>query len=141
VDIGFRLYYKVNVTNKEKMMDNHALISKALGSDSEEEAIACLRMARKKGLNIDTIVSPVNKNSATEAQTKQMLYMINTLRNERDDYQRLYLDYKRRWGEEGYKVKKLQDQLKNVPAKIVGTIAIVSSVVTLLWLLVGLAVN
>jgi hypothetical protein len=122
------------------MMDNHALMTKALGSDSEEEAMSCLRMARKKGLKIDTIVPPVNKNMATEAQTKQMLAMINTLRSERDDYQRLYVDYKRRWGEEGYKVKKLQDQLKEVPAKIVGTIVIVSSVVTLFWLFVGLVV-
>ena len=120
-------------------MDNHALMTKALGSDSEEEAMSCLRMARKKGLKIDTIVPPVNKNMATEAQTKQMLSMINKYRTERDEYQLLYDDYKRRWGEEGYKVKKLHDQLKEVPAKIVGTIVIVSSVVTLFWLFVGLA--
>ena len=119
-------------------MDNHALMTKALGSDSEEEAMSCLRMARKKGVRIDTIAPPVNKNMATESQTKQMLSMINKYRNERDEYRLLYDDYKRRWGEEGYKVKKLQDQLKNVPVKIVGTIVIVSSVVTLFWLFVGL---
>jgi hypothetical protein len=121
------------------MMDNHALMTKALGSDSEEEAMSCLRMARKKGLKIDTIVPPVNKNMATEAQTKQMLTLINKYRNERDEYRLLYDDYKRRWGEEGYKVKKLQDELKNVPVKIIFTIAAVSSIVTLFWLLVGLA--
>jgi hypothetical protein len=121
------------------MMDNHALMTKALGSDSEEEAMSCLRMARKKGVRIDTIAPPVNKNMATEAQTKQMLSMINALRNDRDAYQALYDDSKRRWGEEGYKVKKLQDQLKNVPVKIIFTIAAVSSIVTLFWLLVGLA--
>ena len=120
-------------------MDNHALMTKALGSDSEEEAMSCLRMARKKGVRIDTIAPPVNKNMATEAQTKQMLSMINALRNDRDAYQALYDDSKRRWGEEGYKVKKLQDQLKNVPVKIIFTIAAVSSIVTLFWLLVGLA--
>ena len=120
-------------------MDNHALMTKALGSDSEEEAMSCLRMARKKGVRIDTIAPPVNKNMATEAQTKQMLSLINALRVESKNYQHLYEDYKRRWGEEGYKVKKLQDELKNVPAKIVGTIAIVSSVVSLFWLFVGLA--
>jgi hypothetical protein len=121
------------------MMDNHALMTKALGSDSEEEAMSCLRMARKKGLKIDTIVPPVNKNMATEAQTKQMLALINKYRNESDEYRLLYDDYKRRWGEEGYKVKKLQDELKNVPVKIIFTIAAVSSIVTLFWLLVGLA--
>jgi hypothetical protein len=121
------------------MMDNHALMTKALGSDSEEEAMSCLRMARKKGLKIDTIVPPVNKNMATEAQTKQMLALINKYRNESDKYPLLYDDYKRRWGEEGYKVKKLQDELKNVPVKIIFTIAAVSSIVSLFWLLVGLA--
>ena len=122
------------------MMDNHALMTKALGSNSEEEAMACLRMARKKGLKIDTIVPPVNKNMATETQTKQMLGLINKHQNERDEYRLLYDEFKRRWGEEGYKVKKLQDELKNVPAKIVSTIVIVSSVVTLFWLFVGLVV-
>ena len=120
-------------------MDNHALMTKALGSDSEEEAMSCLRMARKKGVRIDTIAPPVNKNMATEEQKKQMLAMINTYRNQSAQYEKLYHDYKRRWGEEGYKVKKLQDELKNVPVKIVFTIAAVSSVVTLFWLLVGLA--
>jgi len=121
-------------------MDNHALMTKALGSDSEEEAMSCLRMARKKGVRIDTIAPPFYKNMATEAQTKQMLALINKYQNERDEYQLLYDDYKRRWGEEGYKVKKLQDELKNVPVKIIFTIAAVSSIVTLFWLLVGLAV-
>lgn len=120
-------------------MDNHALMTKALGSDSEEEAMSCLRMARKKGVRIDTIAPPVNKNMATEAQKKQMLAMINTYRNESAHYEKLYHDYKRRWGEERNEVKKLQDQLKNVPVKIVFTIAAVTSVVTLFWLLVGLA--
>ncbi len=120
-------------------MDNHALMTKALGSDSEEEAMSCLRMARKKGLKIDTIVPPVNKNMATEEQTKQMLALINMLQVESKNWQHLYEDYKRRWGEEGYKVKKLQDELKNVPVKIVFTVAAVSSIVTLFWLLVGLA--
>lgn len=36
-------------------MPNSALFAKALGSASEEEAIACLRMARKKGLTIEDI--------------------------------------------------------------------------------------
>jgi hypothetical protein len=121
------------------MMDNHALMTKALGSDSEEEAMSCLRMARKKGVRIDAIARPVNKNMATEAQTKQMLALINALRVESKNYQHLYEDYKKRWGKAENKIEKLQDQLKNVPVKIIFTIAAVSSIVTLFWLLVGLA--
>lgn len=121
-------------------MSADQLLSKAMSTDSEDEAIACLRMARKKGLKIDAIASPVNKNMATDEQTKKMLSMINQYRHESAQYEKLYLDYKRRWGEEYNKVKKLQDQLKNVPVKIVFTIAAVSSVVTLFWLLVGIAV-
>ena len=64
-----------------------------------------------------------------------MLAVIHTLQNERDEYQRLYLDYKRRWNIEEGKVEKLQDQLKDVPSNTVLTVAAVLSFVTVLWLL------
>ena len=38
-------------------MNNQALLSKALGAVSDDEAIACLKMARKKGVKIEDIAT------------------------------------------------------------------------------------
>lgn len=43
------------------MVDTRQLLAKALSTSSEEEAISCLRMARKKGGSLDA--SPTNSQS------------------------------------------------------------------------------
>lgn len=118
-------------------MSTNQLIAKALSTTSEDEAIACLRMARKKGATIET-TAPRNKNAANEAETRQMIDMINRFRDRADKFEVLYYDYKGRWADEGYKVKKLQEELVAIRVKIVFIVAFVAATVTLFWLLVGI---
>jgi len=66
-------------------MDKNALFAKALGSDSEDEAIACLRMARKKGLKVDAAkVAKVD-----QARDEEWAKLVTQARTERDKYYRM----------------------------------------------------
>jgi hypothetical protein len=66
-------------------MDKNTLFAKALGSDSEDEAIACLRMARKKGLKIDT----ANVAKVDQARDEQWAQLVTQARTECDKYYRM----------------------------------------------------
>ena len=58
------------------MSNNDALIAKALSTSSEDEAIACLRMARKKGvkLNVSEVSSDYKGYDAKYWYDKAVLY-------------------------------------------------------------------
>jgi hypothetical protein len=65
-------------------MSADQILSKALSTDSEDEAIACLKMARKKGLKLDSS-SESNGKHTVESRTNQLqnlLDMYNKLRRE-----------------------------------------------------------
>jgi hypothetical protein len=63
-------------------MSADQLLAKALSTDSEDEAIACLRMARKKGFKLGTS----NGGHTVESRTQQLRDMI-------DRYNQLGRDY------------------------------------------------
>ena len=68
-------------------MSADQLISKALSTDSEDEAIACLVMARKKGLKLGASSEPKGKHTV-DSRTKQLnnlLDMYNVLRSDNWD--------------------------------------------------------
>ena len=62
-------------------MSADQLLAKALSTDSEDEAIACLKMARKKGLKISTSKDGHTVESRTN-QLQNLLDMYNKLRRE-----------------------------------------------------------
>lgn len=62
-------------------MSADQLLAKALSTDSEDEAIACLKMARKKGLKISTAEDGHTVESRTN-QLQNLLDMYNKLRLE-----------------------------------------------------------
>ena len=65
-------------------MSADQLMSKALSTDSEDEAIACLVMARKKGLKLGSSVDGKHTVESRTNQLNNLLDMYNTLR--RDHY-------------------------------------------------------
>jgi hypothetical protein len=72
-------------------MSADQLLSKALSTDSEDEAIACLKMARKKGLKLDSS-SESNGKHTVESRTKQLqdlLDIYNQLRSDHYDVKKL----------------------------------------------------
>jgi hypothetical protein len=54
-------------------MSANQLLSKALSTDSEDEAIACLKMARKKGLKLEEDISKGYKASLEISHLKSRL--------------------------------------------------------------------
>ena len=103
-------------------MSANQLIAKALSTESEDEAVACLKMARKKGLKIDgsTITSEVEQEWAK---------LVVQARSERDNYKRL-------WADQGYQNKKLQVAIDN--AAYVQILAFVGTAIlsSMFWLLI-----
>ena len=72
-------------------MSADQLLSKALSTDSEDEAIACLRMARKKGLKLNSSGTS-NGGHTVESRTKQLqdlLDIYNQLRSDHYDVKKL----------------------------------------------------
>jgi len=61
-------------------MSASQLIAKALSTTSEDEAIACLRMARKKGEKIETV---------NESRDREWAQLVIQVRIERDKYYRM----------------------------------------------------
>ena len=66
-------------------MSANQLLSKALSTESEDEAIACLKMARKKGLKLD---GDINK-GYSEGELKHYARVISALEGDISDKLRL----------------------------------------------------
>jgi len=66
-------------------MSADQLMSKALSTDSEDEAIACLVMARKKGLKLGSSVDGKHTVESRTNQLKNLLDMYNVLRSDNWD--------------------------------------------------------
>jgi hypothetical protein len=89
-------------------MSADQLIAKALSTTSEEEAIACLVMARKKGLKL---VSSSDGKHTVESRTKQLqnlLDMYNTLKR---DHQKLINKFNEHEHENVINASKLKKQI------------------------------
>jgi len=63
-------------------MSADQLISKALSTDSEDEAIACLVMARKKGLKLGSSADGKHTVESRTIQLRNLWDMYNMLRND-----------------------------------------------------------
>lgn len=63
-------------------MSADQLIAKALSTTSEEEAIACLVMARKKGFKLGSSAYDIHTIESRTDQLRNLLDMYNTLRND-----------------------------------------------------------
>ena len=66
-------------------MSADQLLSKALSTDSEDEAIACLRMARKKGLKLGSSGAS-NGVHTVESRTKQLQQLLDTYNELRQEH-------------------------------------------------------
>lgn len=66
-------------------MSAEQLIAKALSTDSEDEAIACLRMARKKGLNSSSPSTSKGRHTV-ESRTNQLQDLLDTYNRLRSDH-------------------------------------------------------
>jgi ribosomal protein L29 len=66
-------------------MSADQILSKALSTESEDEAIACLKMARKKGLKLDSS-SESNGKHTVESRTKQLQELLDRFNQLRQDY-------------------------------------------------------
>jgi hypothetical protein len=66
-------------------MSADQILSKALSTDSEDEAIACLKMARKKGLKLDSS-SESNGKHTVESRTKQLQQLLDTYNELRQEH-------------------------------------------------------
>lgn len=69
-------------------MSADQLLAKALSTDSEDEAVACLKMARKKGLKLGTSNNGHTVESRTQ-QLRDLLHMYNQLRSDHYDVKKL----------------------------------------------------
>lgn len=69
-------------------MSADQLLAKALSTDSEDEAVACLKMARKKGLKLGTSNGAHTVESRTQ-QLRNLLDMYNELRSDYYDVKKL----------------------------------------------------
>jgi hypothetical protein len=72
-------------------MSADQLIAKALSTDSEDEAIACLVMARKKGLKLGSVKT--DGKHTVESRTRQLqnlLDMYNKLKSDHYDVKNFY---------------------------------------------------
>ena len=107
-------------------MSANQLLSKALSTDSEDEAISCLKMARKKGLKIEVASST---NALSSAAEKEWAKLVTEAREERHRYKRL-------WADEGYRNKKLQVALDNAAHLQIVMVVATVIVSSLFWFLV-----
>ena len=105
-------------------MSANQLISKALSTTSEDEAVACLKMARKKGLKIEA----ADPNSVSLQDAQLLAQGIGQARAERDRY-------KRGWQERGYENKVLQVKLDNALFKQIMSIVVTAFLSSVFWLL------
>lgn len=106
-------------------MSANQLMSKALSTTSEDEAVACLKMARKKGLKIETTAAP----TGISLQDAHILAQgLGQVRAERDRY-------KRGWQERGYENKVLQVKLDNALFKQIMSIVVTAFLSSVFWLL------
>jgi hypothetical protein len=107
-------------------MSANQLLTKALSTTSEDEAIACLKMARKKGLKIEVASS---NNAFSSTVEKEWADLVVKARDQRDQYKRL-------WADEGYRNKKLQVAIDN--AAHLQIVMVVATVIisSLFWFLV-----
>jgi len=113
-------------------MSANQLIAKALSTASEDEAIACLRMARKKGMNIEGTAkaSAVEAARFDEAREWEWVQLVAKTRSERDKYKRMLR-------EQLDVTQQLKKQLIDANFKIGMTVILVATVVSMFWLLVG----
>jgi hypothetical protein len=101
-------------------MSANQLMSKALSTASEDEAIACLMMARKKDLKIES--------GYTFEEVKLLVQTIEQARAERARYERA-------WRDRGYENQKLQVKLDNALYKRIMSIAMTAFLSSMFWLL------
>lgn len=103
-------------------MSANQLMTKALSTTSEDEAIACLKMARKKGLKIE------GSTSVTNGEAEEWAQLVVQARTERDQYHRM-------WKNELDRSKQLQKDLDHA-AFLIGVIPIAAIVLISLFLLI-----
>lgn len=70
-------------------MSANQLLSKALSTDSEDEAIACLKMARKKGLKLDGDINKGYYEGKLKDHAKDYASVISALEGDIRDKLRL----------------------------------------------------
>lgn len=107
-------------------MSANQLMAKALSTTSEDEAISCLKMARKKGLKI---AESASFNVLPIEVEKEWAQLVTQARQERDKYKTL-------WANEGYRNKKLQSALDRAAFLQIMSIIATTFIVSIVWLFI-----
>jgi hypothetical protein len=89
-------------------MSADQLLAKALSTDSEDEAIACLKMARKKNLKIST----AEDGHTVESRTNQLIRLLEMYNNLRQDHYTLTNKFNEHEHENVMHVSELKKQIK-----------------------------
>ena len=96
-------------------MDVNQILAKAMSTSSEEEAIACLRMARKRGGQVGSQVDTFNRHDAKYWYEKALDYY--TIAKKVEEYYRMYTKERDSKRELENEVRLLKAKIENHNAK------------------------
>jgi len=101
-------------------MDVNQILAKAMSTSSEEEAIACLRMARKRGGQISGQADTHNQHGAKHWYEKARDYykIAKTRTEEVEEYYRMYTRERDRKRELETEKRELETEVRLLKAKI-----------------------